>query len=62
MQRTGQLNLRIFDDADHVFTDLGLRRDMLAHLDQVMAAITTGAVAQTSAYACAADGGAVELN
>lgn len=62
LQRTGQLNLRIFDDADHVFTDLGLRRDMLAHLDQVMAAITTGAVAQTSAYACAADGGAVELN
>lgn len=37
LQRGGRLSLRIFDDADHVFTDLGLRRDMLAYLDQVLA-------------------------
>ena len=51
LQRKGQLGLRIFDDADHVFTDLGIRRDMLAHIDQVMAGLTMGAVAEAQVSA-----------
>jgi len=40
LQRKGQVGVRVIAGADHVFTDLGLRRDMLAYLDQVMAELT----------------------
>ena len=41
LQRKGLLSVRVFDQADHVFTDIGLRRDMLSHLDHLVNDLTS---------------------
>lgn len=46
LQRQGRLSVRIFDEADHVFTDLGLRGDMMAYLDQALSSIVVDADAE----------------